>query len=172
MSEWRSDRGDQSACQVILSVCLSVESMWHDSSRKGGDLLSLAGNKCTSLSLGLQPARPSALQVEWQKWEDVTFPKAAEVRWPISHNTWYWKRAIDCQWFWFWLRGVSGRPHDRCSATEMANKTRRITWDDIFFRVVKLTRIPNIDQHEMVFFWTDWRGLKAKIFTSSHSKGT
>lgn len=62
----------------------SVESMWHDSSRKGGESFSLAGNKCTSLSRG--------------KWEDVTIPKAAEVRWavglalPLTHSlTWNWE---------------------------------------------------------------------------------
>lgn len=58
--------------------------MWHDSSRKGGESFSLAGNKCTSLSRG--------------KWEDVTIPKAAEVRWavglalPLTHSlTWNWE---------------------------------------------------------------------------------
>ena len=60
--------------------------MWHESSRKGGEPFSLAGNKRTSLSLRWQPERPTALQVEWEKLEDVTFPKAAEVRRPISHS--------------------------------------------------------------------------------------
>lgn len=73
-------------CLSCYFVCLCVESMWHESSRKGGEPFSLAGNKCTSLSLGLQPERPSALQVELEKWEDVTFPKAAEIRRPISHT--------------------------------------------------------------------------------------
>lgn len=73
-------------CLSSYFVCLCVESMWHESSRKGGEPFSLAGNKCTSLSLGLQPERPSALQVELEKWEDVTFPKAAEIRRPISHT--------------------------------------------------------------------------------------
>lgn len=44
------------------------------------------GTKRTSLSLGWQPERPPALQVQWEKREDVTFPKTAEVRRPISHS--------------------------------------------------------------------------------------
>lgn len=76
--------------------------MWHDSSRKGGEQFSLAGNKCTSLSLGLQPAKPSALQMEWEKWEDVTFPEAAEVQMAyFSHAA--LKRITACQWYWFCL---------------------------------------------------------------------
>lgn len=80
--QMRSLGGDKSAGYFVW---LCVESMWHDLSRKGGEPFSLAGNKCASLSLGRQPERPSALQVELKKMRDVTFPKAAEVRWPISH---------------------------------------------------------------------------------------
>lgn len=60
--------------------------MWHDSSRKGGEPFSLAGNRRTSLLSGLAAAQAAALEVEWEKREDATFPKAAEVRRPISHS--------------------------------------------------------------------------------------
>jgi len=49
---------------MSLFVCLLVESMWHDSGRKGGEPFSLAGNKCTSLSLGPEPERPSLPRVK------------------------------------------------------------------------------------------------------------
>lgn len=84
LTEWISQKIHKSVSQVILSVCLSVESMWHDSSRKGGEPFSLAGNKCTSLSLGLQPEGTSLLWMQREKWGDVTFPERAEVRQPIS----------------------------------------------------------------------------------------
>lgn len=60
--QMRSRGGDKSA-GCFFGLC--VESMWHDLSRKGGEPFSLAGNKCASLSLGLQ--RPSAIQVELKK---------------------------------------------------------------------------------------------------------
>lgn len=76
----------RSVCLSVCQVILSVESMWHDSSRKGGEPFSLAGSKCTSLS---------ALQEELEKWKDVTFPNAAEVRWPISYTQIY---STERQW--------------------------------------------------------------------------
>lgn len=111
-------------CQVILSVCWVYVAWLKQAGRVGSHFHWQETNAhpflraCSRRSL-------RALRVEWEKWEDVTFPKAAEVRWPISHHTHGTKRerererVIDCQWFWFWLRGVSGRPHDRCKANKM-----------------------------------------------------
>lgn len=42
----------ESVCLPRHFDCLSMVSMWHDSSRKGGEQFSLAGNKCTSLFSG------------------------------------------------------------------------------------------------------------------------
>lgn len=120
----------RSVCLLSYFVCLCIESMWHDSSRKGGEPFSLARNKCTSLSLGLQLERPPALQLEWEKWEDVTFPKAAEVRWPISHTCTVLTEVINRHWSWF--RYIS-------------TTTLPISWkgETLFFRVSSLLGSDN-----------------------------
>ena len=110
--------------------------MWHDSSRKGGEPFSLAGNKCTSLSLGLQPERPSALQLEWEKLRGCNISKSSWGQMAyFSHTHTHTQthtphtlsieraRVINCQWFWFWWRG-DWDDH----MTDVVNLKRQIKW--------------------------------------------
>ncbi len=127
LSDWRSHRGQQSGCLSFLFVCLSVCLLSLCGMTQAGRVGSRFHWQETNAHPFLWACSRRGLQLLKRNGKNERmqhFQKQLRSDGLLLTHTYGTDRdrVIDCQWFWFWLRGVSGWPHDQCSVSEKANK--------------------------------------------------